>query len=125
VFENRVLRRIFGPKRDEVTEGWRKLSNEELRDLYSSPSIIRMIKSSSMRLAGLVARMGEKRNAYVLFMGKSETKRPLGRPRRKWEDNIKMDLQETERGNVDWIGLGQHKDRWRALVNVIMNLRVP
>jgi hypothetical protein len=83
VFENRVLRRIFGPKRDEVTGGWKKLHNEELRDLYSSPSIIRMIKSRRMRLAGHVARMGMK-NAYRLLMGKSEGKRPLGRPRCGW-----------------------------------------
>jgi hypothetical protein len=97
VFENRVLRRIFGPKRDEVTGGWRKLHNEELRDLYSSPSIIRMIKSRRMRCAGHVARMGEKRNAYRLLLGKPEGKRPLGRPRRRWVDNIRMDL-----GEVGW-----------------------
>jgi hypothetical protein len=83
VFENRVLRRIFRPKRDEVTGGWRKLHNEELRDLYSSPSIIRIIKARKMRWAGLVARMGEKRNAYRLLVGKPEGKRPLGKPRRR------------------------------------------
>jgi hypothetical protein len=83
VFENRVLRRIFGPKRDDVTEEWRKLHNEELRDLYSSPSIIRIIKSRGMRRAGHVARMGEKRNAYRLLVGKPERKRPLGRSRRR------------------------------------------
>jgi hypothetical protein len=90
VFENRVPRRIFGPKRDEVTGEWRKLHNEELRDLYSSPSIIRMIKSRRMRSAGHVAGMGEKRNAYRLLVGKQEGKRPLGRPRRRWVDNIRM-----------------------------------
>jgi hypothetical protein len=83
VFENRVLRRIFGPKRDEVMGEWRRLHNEELCDLYSSPSIIRISKSRRMRLAGHVARMGEKRNAYRLLMGKPEGKRPLGRPRHR------------------------------------------
>jgi hypothetical protein len=94
VFENRVLRRIFGPKRDEVTRGWRKLHNEELHNLYSSPSIIRVIKSRRMRWAGHVARMGERRNAYRILVVKPEGKRPLGRPRRRWVDNIKMDLRE-------------------------------
>jgi hypothetical protein len=89
VFENKVLRRIFGPKRDEVTGEWRKLHNEDLRDLYSSPSIIRIIKSRRMRRAGHVARMGEKRNAYRLLVGKPEGKRQLGRPRRRWVDTIK------------------------------------
>jgi hypothetical protein len=92
VFENRVLRSIFGPKKDEVTGEWRKLHNEELRDLYSSPSIIRIIKSWRMRWASHVARMREKRNAYRLLVGKTEGKRPLGRPRRRWVDNIRMDL---------------------------------
>jgi hypothetical protein len=95
LFEDRVLRRIFGPKRDEVTGEWRKLHNEELRDLYSSPSIIRIIKSRRMRWAGHVARMGEKRKAYRLLVGKPEGKRPLGRPRRRWVDNIRMDLGEV------------------------------
>jgi hypothetical protein len=84
VFENRVLRRIFGPKRDEVTRGWRKLQNEELHNLYPSPSIIRMIKSRRMRWVGRVARMWEKRNAYRILVGNPEGKRPLGRPRRRW-----------------------------------------
>ena len=90
VFENGVLRRIFGPKRDEVTGGWRKLHNEELKGLYSSPN-----------------------------------KRPLGRPRRRWEDNIRMDLQEVGLGYEDWIGLAQDRDKWRALVSAVRNLRVP
>jgi hypothetical protein len=124
VFENKVLRSIFGPKRDEVTGGLRKLHNEELRDLYSSPSIIRIIKSRRMRWAGHVARMVEKRNAYRLLVGKPEGKRPLGRPRRRWVDNIKMDLLEIGWGGVDWIGLAQDRDKWRALVNVVINLRV-
>jgi ribosomal protein L37E len=92
---NRVLRNIFGPKRDEVTGEWRKLHNEELRDLYSSPSTIRIIKSKRIRWAGHVARMGEKRNAYRLLVGKPEGKKPLGRPRRRWVDNIRMDLGEV------------------------------
>jgi hypothetical protein len=123
VFENRVLRRIFGPKRDEVTGGWRNLHNEELRDLYSSPSIIRLIKSRRMIWTGHVARM-EKRNAYGLLVGKPEGKNALGRQRRRWVDNIKMDLGEVGWGDVDWIGLAQDRDKWRALVNWVLNLRV-
>jgi hypothetical protein len=92
VFENKVLRRIFGPKRDDVTRGWRKLHNEALHDLYSSQSIIRIIKSRRMTWAGHIARMREKTNAYWLFVGKPEGKRPLGRTRRRCVDNIKMDL---------------------------------
>jgi hypothetical protein len=118
-------RRIFGPKRDEVTGEWRKLHNEELRDLYSSPSIIRMIKLRSMRWAARVARIGEERNAYRLLVGKPEGKRPLGRPRRRWVDNIRMDLGEVVWGGVDWIGLAQDRNRWRAVVNSVLNLRVP
>jgi hypothetical protein len=95
VFENKVLRRIFGPKGHEVTGEWRKLHNEELHDLYSSPSIIRIIKSKRMRWAGHVARMGEKRNAYRLLVAKPEGRRSLGRPRRRWVDNIRMDLVEV------------------------------
>jgi hypothetical protein len=125
VFENRVLRRLFGPKRDEVTGEWRKLHNKKLRDLYSSPSIIRKIKSRRMRWVGHVARIWEKRNAYRLLVSKPEGKRPLGRPRRKWVDNIWMDLGEVGWGDVDWIGLAQERNRWRALVNSVLNLRVP
>jgi hypothetical protein len=98
------LRRIFGPKRDGVTGGWRKLHNEELHNLYSSPSIIRIIKSKRMRWAGHVARMEEKRNVYRLLVGKPEGKRPLGRPRRRWIYNIKMDLLEIGLSVLDWIG---------------------
>jgi hypothetical protein len=125
VFENRVLRRIFGLKRDEVTGEWRKLHNEELRDLYTWPSINRIIKSRKMRWAGHVARMGEKRSVYRLLVGKPEGKRPLGRPRRRWVDNIRMDLGEVGLGDVNWIGLAQERNRWRALVNSVLNLRVP
>jgi hypothetical protein len=125
VFENRVLRRIFGPKRGEVTGGWRKLYNEEFHNLYSSPSIIRIIKSRRMRWVGHVAQMGEKRNVYRLLVGKPERKRLLGRPRHRWTDNVKMDLLEIGLGVVDWIGLAEDRYRWRALVNAVMNLWVP
>jgi hypothetical protein len=108
-----------------VTGGWRKLHNEELHNLYSSPSIIRIIKPRRMGWAGHVARMAEKRNVYTLLVGKPEGKKPLGRPRRRWIYNIKMDLLEIGVSVVDWIGLAQDRYRWRALVNSIMNLRVP
>jgi hypothetical protein len=124
VFENRVLRRVFGPKRDEVTGEWRRLHNKELNDLYSSPNIIRAIKSRRIRWAGHVALMGEKRGAYRILVGRPEGRRSLGRPRHRWEDNIKMDLQDVG-WCVDWIELAQDKDRWRALVNAVMNVRVP
>jgi hypothetical protein len=125
VFENRVPRRIFGPKRDEVTGEWRKLHNEELSELYSSSSVIRIIKCRRMRWAGYVARMGEKRNAYRLLVGMPEGKRPLESPRRRWVDNIKIDLGEVRWGVVVWIGLTKDRNRWRALVNSVLNLRVP
>jgi hypothetical protein len=125
VFENRALRRIFGPKRDRVMSGWRKLHNEELHNLYSLPSIIRIIKSRRMRWAGHVARMGEKRNVCRLLVGKSEEKRPLGRPRCRWIDNIKMGLLEIGLSVVDWIDLAQDRYRWRALMNAVMNYQVP
>ena len=125
VFENMVLRRIFGPRRVEVTGEWRRLHNEELNDLYSSPNIGWVIKSRRMRLAGHVARMAEARGMYRVFLRKPEGKRPLGRPRRRWVYNIMMGLQEVGCGYMDWIGLAQDRDGWRTLVSAVMNLRVP
>jgi len=124
VFENRVLRRAFESKRDEVTGEWRKLHNEELRDLYSLPNIVRVVKSRRMGWAGHVACMGEGRVVHRVLVGKPEGKRPLGRPRRRWEDNIKTDLREV-RGVGDWMELAQDRNRWRALLNKVMNLWVP
>jgi hypothetical protein len=124
VFENRVLRRIFGPNRDEVTGEWRKLHIEDLHILYSSPNIIRQIKSRRLRWTGHVARMEEERNVYKVLMGKPEGKRPLGRPGRRWEYGIRMDLREIGWGSVEWIQLAQDRDRWRAVVNTVMNPRV-
>ena len=125
VSENMVLRRIFGPRRDEVTGEWRRLHNEELKDLYSSPNIVRVIKSRRMRWARHVAHVGEERGVYRVLVGKPEGGRPLGRPRRRWVDNIRMNLQEVGCVYMDWIGLAQDRDRWRTLVSAVMNLRVP
>jgi hypothetical protein len=110
VFENRVLRRVFGPKRDEVTVEWRNLHNEELNDLYFLPNIVRVVKSRRMRWAVHVARMEENRVVHRVLVGKPEGKRLLGRPRRIWEDNIKMDLQEFGGGGGDWMELAQDRD---------------
>jgi hypothetical protein len=125
VFGNRVSRRIFGPKRDEVTGEWRQLHNEELNDLYSLPNIVRVAKSRKMRWEGHVARMVEEIGIHRVLMGKPEGKRPLGRPRRRWEDNFKMDLQEVGGGCGDWMDLAQDRDRWPELVSAVKNLRVP
>ena len=125
VFENMVLRKIFGPRRDEVTGEWRRLHNEELNDLYSSPNIVRVIKWRRMRWAGHMARMGEGSGVYRVLVGKPEGRRLLGRPRRRWVDNIRMDLQEVGCGYMDWIGLAQNRDRWQTLVSAVINLRVP
>jgi hypothetical protein len=111
VFENRVLRKIFGPKRDEETGKWRKLHNEELHNLYSSPSLIRVIKSRRMRWAGHVARMGENRNAYRILIGKPKGKRRLGKPRRRWVENIKMYLREIGWDGVDCIDMAQDRNQ--------------
>jgi hypothetical protein len=124
VFENRVLRRIFGPKRDEVTGEWTELHSEELHNLYPSPDIIRQVKSRQMRWTGHVASIGKERKLYKVLVGKPEGKRPLGRPRRRWEDGVGMDLREIGFGGVDWIRLAQDRDEWRAVVSVVMNLRV-
>ena len=119
VFENRMLKRVFGPKRDEVTGELRKLHNKELSDLYFLPNIVRVVKSRRMRWAGHVARMGEGRGVHRVLVGKPEGKRPLGRPIRRWEDNIKMDLQEMGGSCGDWMQLAQDRDRWRALVSTV------
>ena len=125
VFENRVLRRIFGPKKVKVTGEWRKLHNEELNDLYCATNIVRVIKSRRLRRLGHVACMGDGRGVYRVLVGKPEGKRPLGRPWRRWEYNIKMDLQEMGCRGMDWIELAQDRDRWWALVNAVMNLQFP
>ena len=116
---------INGPKSDEVPGEWSRLHNEELNDLYSSPNTVRVIKSRRMRWAGHVARMGEETGVYRVLLGKPEGRRPLGRPRHRWVDNIRMDLQEVGCGYMDWIGLTQDRDRWQTLVSVVMNLQVP
>ena len=108
-----------------VTGEWRRLHNEELNDLYSSPNIVRVIKLRRMRCVRHVACMGEERGVYKVFVGKLEGKRPLWRPRHTWVDNIRMDLQEVGCGYVDWIGLAQDRDGWRTVVSAVMNVRVP
>jgi len=125
VFENRVLRKVFAPKRDEVTREWRKLHNKELNDLYPLPNIVRVVKSRRIRWAGHVARMGEDRVVHRVLVGKPEGKRPLGRPRRRWEDNIQIDLQEAGGVRGDWMELAQDRDSWRALVGTVRDFRVP
>jgi hypothetical protein len=111
-------------KRDKVTGEWRKLHNEKLHNLYSSPDIIRQVKSRRMRWAEHVARMGEERILYKVLVGKFEGKKPLGRQSCRWEDGIRMDLRESGLGGVDWIRLAQDRDQWRAVVSAVMNLRV-
>jgi hypothetical protein len=124
IFEKRVLRKMFGPKREE-DGSWRKLHSDELHNLYSSPNIVRVIKSRRMRWAGHVARMGEGRGFYRFLVGWPEGKRPLGRPRRRLKDNIKMDLRMIGIDGTNWIRLAQDRVQWRAFVNMVMNLRVP
>ena len=125
MFENRVLRRIYGPKRDEVTGEWKKPHNEELNNLYSSPNIVRVIKSKRTSWAVHVAPMREDRGVQRVLVGKPEGKRPLGRSIHRWENNIKMDLQEVGGGRGDWMELAQDRDRWRALVGTVRDCRVP
>ena len=124
IFENRILRRIFGPKKDANGE-WIKLHNEELHSLYRSPNIVRVIKSRRLRWAGNVARMEEGRSAFKILTGKPTGKRPLVRPKRRWEDNIRMDLEEIRIKAGNWVDSAQDRNYWRALVNAALNLRVP
>jgi hypothetical protein len=124
VFENRVLRRIFGPQREEDGP-WRKMHNDELHSLYTSPNIVRVIKSRRMRWAGHVARIGEGRGVYRVLVGRPKGKIPLGRPWRRWENNIKMYLREIGIDGANWFRLAQDRVRWRAFANTVMNLRVP
>jgi hypothetical protein len=109
----------------EVDGSWRRLHNDELHSMYSSPNIVRVLNARRMRWAGHVARMGEGRGVYIVLVGRPEGKRPLGRPRRRWEDNIKMDLREIGINGANWIQLDQDRVQWRAFVNTVMNLRVP
>ena len=124
VFENRILRRIFGPKRDENGE-WRRLHNEGLHSLYCSPNIVRVNKSRRLRWARHVVRMEEGRSAFKILTGKPTGKRPLVRPRRRWEDNIRMNLEEICINAGNWVDSAQDRNYWRALVNAALNLRVP
>jgi hypothetical protein len=124
VFENRVLRRIFGSKRDEVTGEWRRLHNEEINDLYSSPNIIWIIKLRRMRWAGHVARMGEKRGAYRFWWGVPREGDHLGDPGVDGRIILRWIFGKWD-GGMNWIELAEDRDRWRALVNAVMNLRVP
>jgi hypothetical protein len=123
-FENRGLRKIFGPKRD-ANGPWRKLHNDELHKPHSSQNIVKVIKSRRMRWVGHVARMGEGRGVYRVLVGRSEGKKPLGRPRCRWDDNIKIDIREIRIGGANWIWLAQNWVQWRPFVNTVMKLRVP
>jgi hypothetical protein len=123
VFENKVLRRIFGPKREQ-DGSWRKLHNDELHSLYSSPNTVREIKSRRIRWAGHVAHMREGRGVYKVMTGKLEWKRPMGRPRRRWEYNRKMDRREIGIDGANWTRLAQDRVQWHAFVSTVMNLRV-
>jgi hypothetical protein len=125
VFANRVLRKTFGPKRDEVRGEWRKLHNEELNDLYCSPNLVRVIKSRRNGWVVYVACMGVGRSVFRVLVGKPEGKRPLGTPRRRWEDNIKMYFQEMGCEGMDWTDVVQVTDRWLTPVNAVINFRVP
>jgi hypothetical protein len=124
LFEDGVLRRISGPEREEE-ESRRKFHNNDLHNLYSSPNIVRVIKSRRMMWAGCMTRMGEGRGVYGVLVGRSESQRPMGRPRRRCEYNFKMDLREIGIDGANWIQLAQHRVRWRAFVSTVMNLRIP
>jgi hypothetical protein len=124
VFEKRILREMFGPKRYEMTGEGRKVHNKEHHNMFSSPNIIRMVKSKKMRWAGHVSQMGENRNAYMILLAKPDGKRPLGRLRHRWVNDIKIDLREIEWGDKDWIDPAQDRDQWRALVNTVIKLMV-
>jgi hypothetical protein len=125
VFGSRVLRKIFGPMKDKITEEWRRLYKEEIYDLYSSPNNIRVTKSRRMRWAGHVARIDARRGGYMVLVGRPDGKRLLERHRRRWEDNINMNIQQVGWRGMDWIDLAEDRDRWRAVLNAVMNLRVP
>ena len=125
MFENKELRGIFERTREEVTGEWRKVHNGELNDLYCTPNIVRVTTSRKMRWAGYVARMRERKGVNRVLVGKPEGKRSLGRRRSRWEDNIKMDVEDVGCGGMDWMELAQGRDRWWVRVNVVMNLRVP
>jgi hypothetical protein len=124
VSENKLLGKIFGPKREE-DGSWRKVHNDDIHCLYSSPNIVRVIKSRRVKWAVHVARMGEGRGVYRVLVGRAGGKRPLGRPRSRWEDNIKLDLREIGIDEANWIRLAQNGVQWRAFVNTVMNFRVP
>ena len=123
MFENEVIKKIFGAMREEITGEWRKIHNTELHALYSF-NIIRNLKSRRLRWAGHMEHMEQSRNAYRVLVGKPESKRTLGRPRRRWEDNIKMDLRKVGCDPRDWIALAEDRDQWRAYVRAVMNLWV-
>jgi hypothetical protein len=120
-----MLGRMFGPKRYKVIGGWRKLHNGELHNLYTFPSVIRMINSKRIKWVRHVACIGERRNEFWILVGRPEGKRPLGIPICRWEDNIKINHRYIGLGGMDWIDLAQNRDQWRALVNKVMNLRLP
>jgi hypothetical protein len=121
---NTVLRRIFERKSEKVVGGWRRLHNEELRNLYAPLNVVRVITSRMMSWAGHVAHTGEMRNSYNILAGKPKRKRPVGRPKCRWEDNIRMDITETGCEGVDWMHLAQDRNQWQVLVNTVINIEI-